>query len=131
MENKKIVKNILNKINLKKATISVIGLGYVGLPLCLAFLKAKFKVYGIDNSLDRIKTLKKDSYLSTIKKSQIKKINYNNFVPTNNFKEILKSDFIIICVPTPIDTNKKPNMSYVKNVVKQINKYVKKIKQSF
>ena len=74
MENKKIVKNILNKINLKKATISVIGLGYVGLPLCLAFLKAKFKVYGIDNSLDRIKTLKKNNYLSTIKKSQIKKL---------------------------------------------------------
>lgn len=127
MENKKRVKNILDKINLKKATISVIGLGYVGLPLCLAFLKAKFKVYGIDNSLDRIKTLKKkESYISTIKKSQIKKLNYNNFIPTNNFKEILKSDIVIVCVPTPIDFNKKPNMSYVKNVVKQINRYLKK-----
>ena len=74
MENKKIVKNILNKINLKKATISVIGLGYVGLPLCLAFLKAKFKVYGIDNSLDRIKTLKKDSICLLSKNHKLKKL---------------------------------------------------------
>lgn len=127
MKNKKKVKEILKKITSKKAVISVIGLGYVGLPLCLAFLKANFKVYGIDNSLDRIKTLKnRQSYISTIKQSQIKKINYKKFIPTNNFKEILKSDIVIVCVPTPIDSNKKPNMSYVKNVVKQINKYVKK-----
>ena len=54
------VKNCISKIKKKKFSACIIGLGYVGLPLCLAFLKAKFKVYGIDNSLDRIKTLKKN-----------------------------------------------------------------------
>jgi UDP-N-acetyl-D-glucosamine dehydrogenase len=120
-------KKIIKKINSKKATISVIGLGYVGLPLCLALSKAKFKVFGIDNNVERVKLLKNGiSYISTIKNSQIRKLDNKKFIPTNDFKEILNSDAIIICVPTPIDSRKKPNMKYVKNVVKQIDKYVKK-----
>ena len=51
-------KKIIKKINSKKATISVIGLGYVGLPLSLALSKAKFKVFGIDNNVERVKLLK-------------------------------------------------------------------------
>ena len=67
------VKKILQKINSKKATISVIGLGYVGLPLCLALTKAGFQVYGIDNNVDRVAILKQgSSYISTISNSQIK-----------------------------------------------------------
>jgi len=120
-------KKIIKKINSKKATISVIGLGYVGLPLSLALSKAKFKVFGIDNNVERVKLLKnRISYISTIKNSQIRKLDNKKFIPTNNFEEILNSDVIIICVPTPIDSRKKPNMKYVKNVVKQIDKYVKK-----
>ena len=122
--NHKILKN---KINSRRAVISVIGLGYVGLPLCMALLKANFKVFGIDNNLNKIKILQKgDSYISTIKNSEIRKYNTKNFYPTNNFKNIAYSDVIIICVPTPININKKPNMQYVKSVVKQVNKYVKK-----
>ena len=118
--NHKILKN---KINSRRAVISVIGLGYVGLPLCIALLKANFKVFGIDNNLNKIKILQKgDSYISTIKNSEIRKYNTKNFYPTNNFKNIAYSDVIIICVPTPININKKPNMQYVKSVVKQVNK---------
>lgn len=120
-------KKIIKKINSKKAVISVIGLGYVGLPLCLALTKANFKVFSIDNNVERVQLLKNGiSYISTIKNSQIRNLNYKKFIPTNDFKEILNSDIIIICVPTPINSRKKPNMKYVKNVVKQIDKYVKK-----
>jgi len=127
MKKNKATENILKKIKSKNAIISVIGLGYIGLPLCIALSKANFKVFGIDNNVERIKILKNsESYISTIKKSQIKKINQKKFIATNNFNEILISDIIIICVPTPIDSNKKPNMEYVKSVVTQINKYVKK-----
>lgn len=122
-----IVKKILKKVSSKKATFSIIGLGYVGLPLCLALSKAGFQVYGIDNNVERVKILRQgSSYISTITNSQIRDVNKRKFIPTNNFKEILNSDIIIICVPTPIDSKKKPNMQYVKNVVKQIDKYVKK-----
>ena len=122
--NHKILKN---KINSKRAVISVIGLGYVGLPLCMALLKANFKVFGIDNNLNKIKILQKgESYISTIKNSEIRKNSKKYFYPTTNFKNIENADVIIICVPTPININKKPNMQYVKNVVKQVDKYVKK-----
>ena len=57
MENK-VVQNILKNIHSKKTHISVIGLGYVGLPLCLALCKANYKVYGIDNNFERINSLK-------------------------------------------------------------------------
>ena len=52
-------KILKNKINSRRAVISVIGLGYVGLPLCMALLKANFKVFGIDNNLNKIKILQK------------------------------------------------------------------------
>ena len=82
-------KKIIKKINSKKVVISVIGLGYVGLPLCLALSKAKFKVFGIDNNAERIQLLKnKISYISTIKNSQIRNLDYKKFIPTNDFKEI-------------------------------------------
>ena len=122
--NHKILKN---KINSKRAVISVIGLGYVGLPLCTALLNANFKVFGIDNNLNKIKILKKgESYISTIKNSDIRKHKNKNFYPTNNFKKIASSDVIIICVPTPINNDKKPNMQYVKSVVKQVDRYIQK-----
>lgn len=126
MENK-VVQNILKNLNSRKTQISVIGLGYVGLPLCLALCKANFKVYGIDNSDERVDLLRSGkSYISTISNLKIKKIVNKKFIPTSDFEIIKKSEIIIICVPTPIDSYKKPDMQYVKNVVKQIEKYLEK-----
>ena len=125
MEINNLTKKIIKKIKSKKTVISVIGLGYVGLPLGIALSNSKFKVFGIDNNIENIKTLKNGkSYIKTIKDNQIK--NLKNFTPTFDFKDISKSDIIIICVPTPIDKKKQPNLKYVKNVVFQIEKYIKK-----
>ena len=125
--NKK-VKFIINRIKKRKSIITVIGLGYVGLPLCIALLKAKFHVFGIDNNSERVSSLKRaKSYISTIKDSQLEPSIQNKFfVPSTNFQNIEKSDVIIICVPTPIDRKKQPNMKYVKIVVSQIDKYLRK-----
>ena len=119
---------ILKRIKSRKSIITVIGLGYVGLPLCVALLKSKFKVFGIDNDLNRVVDLKKgNSYISTIKNFQLQTFVKNKkFIPTNNFEQIKYSDVIIICVPTPIDKKKQPNMKYVKSVVLQIDKFIKK-----
>ncbi len=125
MEINNLTKKIIKKIKSKKTVISVIGLGYVGLPLSIALSNSKFKVFGIDNNIENIKTLKNGkSHIKTIKDNQIK--NLKNFTPTFDFKDISKSDIIIICVPTPIDKKKQPNLKYVKNVVFQIEKYIKK-----
>tara|TARA_B100000963_G_scaffold358210_1_gene382286 strand:- start:28577 stop:29884 length:1308 start_codon:yes stop_codon:yes gene_type:complete len=119
-------KVILKNIESRKAKIAIIGLGYIGLPICISFLKAGFKVFGIDNDRKKISNLiHNKSYLSTIKSNLIKE-NSKNFFPTHNFREINNSDIVIVCVPTPITYNKKPNLKYVEKVVNQIQENIKK-----
>ena len=120
------INNFLKRINKKTTRICVIGLGYVGLPLCISFLKAKFTVYGLDKDKKKISVLKnKKSYISTVNDHLIKN-NFKNFFPSNNFSIIKNSEIIIVCVPTPIKKNKKPNLKYVEDAVFQIKKYLKK-----
>ena len=129
MKNTNIISSLIKKIRNKEVVISVIGLGYVGFPLCLALVKAGFKVFGIDNDKNKITSIKKgESYISTITNKMIKTSKKSNFFPTSNFKFVLKSNVVIICVPTPIDKNKKPNMEYVSSVVRQIGRYLSKNK---
>ena len=68
------MKNLVKRLKDKTAVIGVIGLGYVGLPLCLRFINKKFKVIGIENNLQKIDQLKKfKSTVPTVKKNEIKK----------------------------------------------------------
>ena len=116
-----------NKIIKKKITIAVIGIGYVGLPLCLRFLKRGFKVFGIDKNKKKIKIIKKGkSYIANINNREIKNAISLGFKVTNNFSFISKADVIIICVPTPLNKNKTPDMSYIKESVSKIKSYIKK-----
>ena len=118
------MEKILRKIKNKKAVIGVIGLGYVGLPLCEILLKRGFKVIGYDIDKKKINDLLN------------KKIYITNFNPINIFKKINKKflvhkvdhtvselDIIILCVPTPLKNN-VPDLSPLKNSMKSINKYL-------
>ena len=94
--------NLKNKIKSKQAKISIIGLGYVGLPIFLEFLKNGFYVIGIDRDIKKIKLLRKGiSYIDHINTDLLNK-NKKNFECTNKFSEIRNADIIIICLPTPI-----------------------------
>jgi len=93
-----------NKIKNKKANVLVIGLGYVGFPLLKLINKKKFKVYGLDLNSKKINVLKK--YHKSLK--LFKK--YSDI----NFKKI---DIIIIALPTPIDSRKNPDLSYLINCI--------------
>ena len=116
-------KNIKNK----KSIISVIGLGYIGLPLSLACVKAGFRVIGIDRDIKKIDIINSDkSYISTISDNQIKISRKRNFIATNKFSFISKSNIVIICVPTPINKSKKPIMNHIASVVGEIKKYLQK-----
>lgn len=131
MEKNKKNLNIYNKIKKKikdnRLIIGVIGLGYVGLPISLSFALKKFKVIGLDNDINKISQLKKGkSYINSVSVNIIKKTLNKNFFPTTNIKNIRKCDAIIVCVPTPIDKNKKPIMNYIDNVILKIKKYIKK-----
>lgn len=111
------------KISDKTAVIGILGLGYVGLPLALAFSK-EFYVVGFDSDISKIGKLSKgNSYIEGIEiDAKIK----NNFNPTNNPDDLKKCDFLIICVPTPLTINREPDLSYIKGATNLILKNLKK-----
>ena len=122
---KKTFLELKNKISSNKSKIAVIGLGYVGLPLAMAFALKKFKVFGLDNDLSKIRNINANkNIISSIDKNLLKKVIKKNLIVTNNFNFIKKSDVVIICVPTPIFIKTKlPMMKYVGEVIKQLSKY--------
>ena len=107
--------------------IAIIGLGYVGLPLALNFGKSKnCVVYGFDNDILKLKSiLKGKSYLSHINDTEIRNFSSKNYV-SKDFSKIKKMDFIILCLPTPLKNNNKPDLSYVKGSLNKIFPYLKK-----
>jgi len=116
------------KINKKKAKICIIGLGYVGLPLAVAFSHKGYPVIGLDNSKSRITRLKKgEKYIVDVDfKEVLSLIKKKNFSPTTNQKVLGQSDIIIICVPTPLRKVKIPDISYVVAASKTIGKYLRR-----
>ena len=104
--------------------ISVIGLGYVGLPVALNLSK-NYKLVGYDINRLRILKLKKNidinNEFTERELSKYQKIKY-----TSNEKDISDSQVYIVTLPTPIDKNKRPNLSYLKNACILISKYLKK-----
>ena len=105
-----ILNQIESKILKNKLNISVIGLGYVGLPVAL-FFSNKFKVTGFDKSRDRISALrKKTDNNSSFSTQQLKDC---NIFFTSNYKDISKSDIFIITTPTPINKKKQPDLKFI------------------
>jgi UDP-N-acetyl-D-glucosamine dehydrogenase len=119
---------LLNKIENKSAVIGIIGLGYVGLPLGLEFASKGFKVLGFD--LDRAKVVSLNegkSYIKHIASKRIKDVvDRKTFFATNDFSRLPEADAIIICVPTPLDEHREPDMTYIINTAETIAKYLRK-----
>jgi len=115
------------KINRKKAQICIIGLGYVGLPLAVAFGKKGYSVIGFDNSKARVARLKKgENYIVDVNfKEVLSLIRKNKFLPTTDEKVLSNSDVIIICVPTPLRKVKIPDISYVVAASKTVAKHLR------
>ncbi len=121
------LKGLKKSFELNEATVGVIGLGYVGIPLSIKFSEIGYKVIGFDSNKSKISSLKKSkSYLSHIDSKSISSAIKKGFEVTNNFSEISKCDAIIICVPTPLDENKNPNLEYIKSSLDSAGPYLKK-----
>ena len=115
-------KKIQNK---KKLSVGIIGLGYVGLPLSLTICEQGYKIFGFDKDSSKINLLNNyKSYIKHIDSSRIKRsVKKKRFFPTDNFSLLNNMDIIILCVPTPLTKNKKPDLSYIKKSVLLIEKY--------
>jgi len=120
---------IIKKINSREAQIGVIGLGYVGLPLVIEFCKAGFSVTGFDVDAAKVELLQQGkSYIKHIDISLLVSDDSSgwSFTPTTDFSKLAEMDCIIICVPTPLNKYREPDMSYVFNTVRTIAMYLKK-----
>lgn len=99
--------------------VSVIGLGYVGLPLAVAAAASGCTVYGIDINLDKIQLLKSGiSPVEDTSNLEIQSAISGNLKVGSDFSVIEKSGIVIICVPTPLDLNRKPDLSLIESAVK-------------
>ncbi len=120
---------VLNeKIKSKKAKIGVIGLGYVGLPLAIEFVQAGFKVLGIDIDEHKIKMINNgQNYIRDVDDSILKSAVKNNSLHgTNNFSKVAELDAISICVPTPLNKQKDPDISFIISVMDKIKNFIHK-----
>ncbi|WP_197923017.1 nucleotide sugar dehydrogenase [Thermococcus sp. 2319x1] len=111
------------KIEDYSCKIGIVGLGYVGLPLAVAFSK-KFKVVGYDINKEKIELLNnRESYIEDVRNEDI---DLRRFQPTNDPSDLTNCDFIIITVPTPLREDKTPDLSYIKNSAKTVGKLLKR-----
>jgi UDP-N-acetyl-D-glucosamine dehydrogenase len=115
-------------IKAKKSKIAVVGLGYVGLPLAVAFAKKGFSVLGLDVDRERIAHIKKkESYITDIGSLELKRvIASKKFHACDDFRALKQVDVILICVPTPLKTKYSPDISYIKQAVKSISRNIKR-----
>lgn len=120
--------NLEKKIKTKEAKVGVIGLGYVGLPLIKTFLAKGFKVIGFDIDTKKVEMLNKgQSYIKHVTGEELKiYLKEKKFRATSNFANLKQIDVVIICVPTPLDSHKNPDLSYVLETTKIIAKYLNK-----
>jgi len=118
----------LQKIKEKKAHIGIIGLGYVGLPLAIEFCKTGFQVTGLDIDQEKIDLLSQgESYIKHISGEKIKYLSKEGkFKGSTNHTLIRHVDCILICVPTPLNKNREPDMSYVISTAQKIAPHIVK-----
>ncbi len=111
-----------NKIKDRKSLVCVIGLGYVGLPLIKTFLNTGFHVIGFDIDKTKVNLLNQGkSYIKHVTgKDLIPYLEKKKFKATTDPKALAKADVILICVPTPLDAHKNPDLSFVLNTTRLI-----------
>jgi UDP-N-acetyl-D-glucosamine dehydrogenase len=110
----------------KTAQISILGLGYVGLPLAVVFAEAGFYVTGIDPVAEKMDMLNQgESYIMDIPSAQIKKlVSSGHLKGTTDFSVLNKMDAVSICVPTPLRKTGDPDLSFIINATESLKKYI-------
>ena len=118
----------LEKILQKKAVVGVVGLGYVGLPLILAYCEKGVRCLGFDIDQAKIDAIKAGkSLIDHIDSSLIENGVQSGLIDaTQDFKRIAEVDAIIMCVPTPLDEHLEPDLSYVTTTMETIAPHLKK-----
>ena len=119
---------LMDKIKSQTANIGVIGLGYVGLPLSVEKAKAGFVVLGFDVQCKKVDMVNRgENYIGDIVPQDLKDLVASGHLSaTCDFDRLIECDVIAICVPTPLDKFKQPDLSYIVNSAKEISKRMHK-----
>ena len=111
----------------KEAIIGIIGLGYVGLPLSLRFSESGFKVIGFDVDPEKVRQLNNcQSYIRTIDDEVIGNAVRNGFEATSDYAQAKNVNALIICVPTPLNENREPDISFVTDTMDSLVPFLQK-----
>lgn len=119
---------LIDKIKTKKAKVGVIGLGYVGLPLSVEKAKAGFTVLGFDIQDEKVtKVNRGENYIGDIVPEELENLVKRGLLSaTSDYDRLAECDVVAICVPTPLDKFKQPDLSYVVNSTREISKRMHK-----
>ncbi|GFZ77406.1 UDP-N-acetyl-D-glucosamine 6-dehydrogenase [Pseudohongiella nitratireducens] len=119
-------KALLDKLNSKNATIGVVGLGYVGLPLALRYSNIGYQVLGIDIDPDKVAKIKSGvSYIEHIVSSRVTAAVSAGLDATSDFSRASECDALILCVPTPLNKYREPDISFVTNTTDSLVPYLR------
>ena len=118
--------DLKEKIKRREAKVAIIGAGYVGLPLAIAFAEEKFPVFAIDKDEKKVsKLLAGESYIEDITSEQVKSALENKLLfPTTSDEVLAKADVAIITVPTPVTRHKEPNLTYIIEAAEAVAKHL-------
>jgi len=118
---------ILLRVENKELVVGVIGLGYVGLPLAVGFAEAGVHVMGFDKNQQKVNKINSgENYIKDVRDAALREVVGNvTFSATSDFTKISQCDALLICVPTPLDRFKKPDMSYIQSACEEIGKHMK------
>ena len=121
-------KSFISRIKNKECVIGVVGLGYVGLPLVLTFGKHKLKCLGLDIDQTKVDTLHAGgSYIRHLPGERTKAlIDEGLFAATTDFSRIKECDALLLCVPTPLNVNREPDMSYIESTARALGPHLQK-----
>ncbi len=119
---------LLTKIENKSAFVGIIGLGYVGLPLAMEFNRTGYRITGIDIDEKRVARLNQGAnYIQDVDDEYFaKQVASGLFTATTDFSVVKSLDVVLICVPTPLNKLKDPDVSYIVAVLDELVKYLHK-----
>lgn len=118
---------VIKKFTDKTAIIGIVGLGYVGLPLALRYAEVGYQVLGIDIDQAKVTAISNGrSYIKHISDNAVITAGQQGFVATTDFTQATKADALIMCVPTPLNKYREPDLSFVLNTMNALLPYLRK-----
>jgi len=121
-----IYQQMLDKITTNREVVGVIGLGYVGLPLAVNFAEAGVRVLGFDKCAEKVDKINRgDNYIQDIRDAVLRQVVESiTLTATTDFSRIAECDALLICVPTPLDRFRKPDMSFIETSCTDIGRHM-------